>query len=130
MKRLIIFLSFITCISLMAVGCSKEKIDNSKKESQTIQSTKGKYENEIKEIAYNSLSEENKKTIVNWKEGSVELYKDTNDHPVGSQTGMINIKSKDTYKLTFKTNNEALLGPLTLYLDKSSYELIGCDLRD
>jgi hypothetical protein len=43
---------------------------------------------------------------------------------------MINIKDKDTYKVIFRTNNQSLLGPITIYVDKNSYKILGIDLRD
>lgn len=114
----------------MAIGCSKEKIDKSKKENKTIENIKVKSDNDIKEIAYKSLSDNERNTITNWMDGKVEAYKDTNDHSVGSPIGAINIKDKDTYKVTFGTNNEGTLGPITVYLDRNTYKVLGGDLRD
>lgn len=130
MKKVSIFLSIIIFLSLMAIGCNKEKIDKSKEENHKIENSKSKSDNEIKQIAFESLSDNEKNTIINWMDGKVEVYKSTTDHSVGSSIEPINIKDKDTYKVTFGTNNEETLGPITMYLDRNTYEVLGVDLRD
>ena len=130
MKRMLISLTLIICILLQITGCTKESIGNSKNENQTIETTANKSENDIREIAYQSLSEDNKKTVISWKDGKVEQYKSTNDHSIGSPNGSVNIKGKDTYKVMFRTNNEGILGPIIIYIDKNSYSVLGGDLRD
>ena len=42
----------------------------------------------------------------------------------------MNIKGKDTYKVTFRTTNEGILGPIIIYIDKNSYSVLGGDLRE
>lgn len=130
MKKISIFLSIIIFLSLIAIGCSEEKIGKSKEESHKIENSKSKSDNDIKQIAFESLSDNEKNTIINWMDGIVEVYKSTTDHIVGSSIEPINIKDKDTYKVTFWTNNEETLGPITMYLDRNTYEVLGVDLRD
>ena len=89
-----------------------------------------KSESEIIEFVYNSLDEYNKKSIIDWKSAKVEEYKPSTDCIIGGSKGAINIKDKDTYKLTFRTDNEGILGPITMYVDMNSYEILGGDLRD
>jgi hypothetical protein len=116
-----IFLGII-CFTSISIGCIKE--------NQTVGTTEGRSENEIREIAYKSLSDFDKNTVINWKNAMVEGYNATTNHSIGSVNGLINIKDKAVYKVTFRTNNEGLLGPITLYLDKNTYVMVGEDLRD
>ncbi|MBL4936964.1 hypothetical protein JK636_14515 [Clostridium sp. YIM B02515] len=89
-----------------------------------------KTEADIRQIAYQSLSEESKKTIINWKTAKVEEYKAADEHEVASKKGKADIKDKDTYKVTFSTTDDAILGTINVYLDKNSYEVIGVDFRN
>ena len=58
-------------------GVYKRSIGNSKNENQTIETTANKSENDIREVAYQSLNEHNKKTVISWKEKNFEQYKYT-----------------------------------------------------
>lgn len=88
-----------------------------------------KSDNEIREIAYQSLTDNEKTSIIDWKGASVEKYKAETKHTIAGPTGPVNIKSKDTYKVTFKTNMDGLLGPIVVYLDSNSYKILGSDFR-
>lgn len=87
---------------------------------------------EIREIAYLWLNENFKKTIINWKEAKVEECKYTTDHIVISQSGnsddSVNLKGIDTYKITFSTTNEGILGPIIIYIDMNTFNALGGDL--
>lgn len=62
-------------------------------------------------------------------ENKITKVKFSSDHTVASLTGVVNLKGKDTYIITFTTDN-ASLGPITIYVDKNSYKVLGADLRD
>ena len=98
MKRFIIlFLVLIPFIS----GC--------KKDNDTDLNT------QIREIAWNSLSEQEKSTvIIEWKKSSVTetTYQD-----------------KSSYAVCFNTSDDALLGPIIVYVDKTTLVVLGQGLR-
>lgn len=97
--------------------------------SQKEENTFSKSEKEIIEVAYEWLDDNSKATIVNWEKGKVEKYKDDKEHIVATKTGAVDIKGKDTYKISFKTNNKELLGPITIYTDATNFNVIGIDFR-
>jgi len=60
----------------------------------------------------------------------VEMYKEKENHVVWNPKGKKDIKGKSTYKITFTTENDALLGPVTLYLSTDNMAVLGSDFRD
>lgn len=93
----ILLLAFIPFIS----SCEKDNITDSY--------------SQIKEIAWSSLSNQEKSTvIVDWKEALVTetMYKE-----------------KSTYAVSFKTSDDALLGPIVVYIEQTSLAIIGQGLR-
>jgi hypothetical protein len=98
MKRLIILiLALIPFIS----SCKKDKDTDSN--------------TQIREIAWSSLSEQDKSTvIIDWKKA-----------PVTETT----YQEKSTYAVSFNTSDDALLGPIIVYIDKSSLIILGRGLR-
>jgi hypothetical protein len=71
---------------------------------------------QIREIAWNSLSDQEKTTVtIDWKQS-----------PVTEST----YSGKSAYAVRFNTSDEALLGPITVYVDTSSHVVLGQDLRD
>lgn len=124
MKKVIISLCLLVVIFLQVTGCTNAKI-----KSTEINTEKSK--SDIIEIAYKSLNEGiQKNSIINWKSAKVEEYKSQLDHLIGSQSGEVNIKDKDTYKITFETDNDMLLGSIIVYLDRNSYTALGIDFRE
>lgn len=70
---------------------------------------------QIREIAWNSLSDQNKSTVtIHWQEASV------------TET---TYQGKDVYAVSFNTSDDALLGPIVVYIDKVSLVAIGQGLR-
>ncbi|NOU46356.1 MAG: hypothetical protein HOO86_04755 [Bacteroidales bacterium] len=70
---------------------------------------------QIREIAWISLSEHERSTvIVDWKQAPVTetIYKE-----------------KKAYAVVFKTSDDALLGPITVYVDSMSKIVLGQNLR-
>ena len=130
MKKAIIFLLIIICISLQITGCTKQKIDDITKENQKIETTIKKTGSDIREIAYQSLNENEKKKVIDWKGASVEEYKSTTDLSAVSQKGdWINLKGKDTYRITFTTNN-AMFGPILVFVEKNTFNVFSGGLHD
>jgi hypothetical protein len=98
MKKL--FILFIALIPIFS---------NCEKESETYS------ELQIREIAWNSLSEQEKLTVnVDWKQA-----------PVSEST----YKQKRAYAVRFDTTYDALLGPITVYVDISTKVVLGQALR-
>lgn len=98
MKRLIILILAITPI---ISGCKKDDTKD--------------FDTQVKEIAWNSLSEQEKATvIVEWEDA---IVKETN------------YEEKSSYSVIFNTSYDALLGPITVYIDKTSLEVLGKGLR-
>jgi hypothetical protein len=99
MKRLIILMLVIIPF-----------ISNCKKDSNSDPNS------QIREIAWNSLSSQEKSTVtIDWEQAKVELS--TYD-------------SKSAYAVVFNTNDDALLGPITVYIDFSTKVVLGQALRD
>jgi hypothetical protein len=88
------------------------------------------YSDEI-ERAYNYLSPISQETIKNWKTASVEIYTPTGDLEVENEEKdkYINIKGFDTLKVTFKTTDDAELGPIDIYIDENSKKILGIGIR-
>jgi len=98
MKRLIIL---ILAITTFISGC--------KKDNNTDSNT------QIREIAWSSLSEQDKSTvIIDWQKASV------------TET---TYQEKSTYAVIFNTSDDALLGPIIVYIDKTSLIVLGRGLR-
>ena len=84
-------------------------ISSCKKDNATDSNTK------IREIAWSSLSEQDKSTvIIDWKKA-----------PVTETT----YQEKITYAVSFNTSDDALLGPIIVYIDKTSLIVLGRGLR-
>lgn len=92
-----------------------------------------KSDQEIIQTAYENLSEDTKKTIVDWENAKIEIEK-SNDfagYLVGGPNGVVSTKGRDTYMITFQTDeHEVSLGPVCVFLDQYSYDFIGVGLRD
>lgn len=70
---------------------------------------------QIREIAWNSLSEQDKSTVnIDWKESTV------------TET---TYNEKSAYIVSFNTSDDPLLGPITVYVEKTSLIVIGRGLR-
>jgi hypothetical protein len=71
---------------------------------------------QIREVAWNSLSKNEKSTVnIDWKKANVELS---------------TYNLKDAYIVVFNTEDEALLGPITVYVDFSEKTVLGQNSRD
>ncbi|ADZ21530.1 hypothetical protein BJV85_001406 [Clostridium acetobutylicum] len=68
--------------------------------------------------------------IVDWKNAEVTEGKFNPSVAKVVKNNKEGLKGRAVYIVTFKTNNEKILGPITIYLDKLSYEILGTALRD
>ena len=70
---------------------------------------------QIREIAWNSLSEQAKSTVnMDWKQA-----------PMIEST----YNQKSVYAVSFNTSDDALIGPITVYVDISTKVVLGQALR-
>lgn len=70
---------------------------------------------QIREIAWSSLNEQEKSTvIIDWENA-----------PVTETT----YQEKNIFSVSFKTSKDLLLGPIVVYIDKTSLVVIGYALR-
>jgi len=130
MKKVIISLCLIVCVLMLFVGCGEEKLNSNANQGKKIEAVDEKRSREIREIAYEGLSQGDKNTVVDRESAEVEEYKATTDHSVASENGAVSLRDRDTYRVIFRTNNEAILGPIQVYIDKKTYKFLGIDLRD
>jgi hypothetical protein len=107
-KKSLILLCLLMCISLQITGYSARK------------PTGG-----IRAFAYQLLDENDKAVIIDWKNAELEETKFTSDYSVYdiSKKEFVSIKGKDVYIITFETRNPD--NPITMYIDKNSYKLLG-----
>lgn len=89
-----------------------------------------KSDGEIIKIAYQYLNEGTRKTIVDWEDAKVGEESNSRDYFVAGPNGAVSTKGKNIYTITFRTNNEASLGPVFVVMDKNTYDIIGVGLRD
>ncbi len=69
----------------------------------------------IRKIAWNSLSEKEKSTVItDWQKAPVNL---------------VTYEQQDAYAVTFNTTEDALLGPIVVYIDKDLLVVTGRGLR-
>lgn len=114
MKRIAALLTILVILSMLATGCAIASV---------------KTDSEIREIAYQYLSQRSKDTVIDKEDAIVEEYHPISVHKVFSPDGSVDITGKDLYKVTFQTTDEALLGPLIVYIDKKTYIAYGVDGR-
>ncbi len=89
-----------------------------------------KTESEIRTMVYQSLSKNEKESIFDWENAKVEEYTADWDHRISTAKESLDLKGIETYRVTFHIDGEAAFGPLTVYIDKNSYKLLGHDLGE
>lgn len=99
MKEIIVL--FI-CLLPIISGCDKDELN-------------GEFKEYI-EIAWNSLTEDEKSTVIGeWEEAHVEAT---------------SYQQKSVYAIRFNTSYDALLGPIIVYIDVETKKVLGQALRD
>ena len=118
---LLLCLAFIFALA----GCGSEtaKSNNSEKSATVI------IEKECITVCQNYLSENNSeavKTIIDWDNPAVETIKElpNNYHKISDTAN-----SDNYYEVTFTTTEDGILGPITLFLDKTG-KIIGQGIRE
>ena len=114
MKRMLGYGLLILLFSLKLVGCSNI--------------SSNEFKNKVREIAW--LDDTSKSDIINLETALIEKVKFKEEHLVATKTDNIDIKNIEAYKVTFTTQNDELLGPIVIYLDKDNLNVLGIDFRD
>ncbi|MDY4252902.1 MULTISPECIES: hypothetical protein [Bacteria] len=116
MRKIIIYSISLVALILLLVGCT-DKLSS-------------KQEGNIREAAYNWIDDTSKATITSWNTATIEEVRFDKEHLVTNKTENVDIINKKTYKVTFTTTNDEILGPIIIYLDKDTLEVLGMDFRD
>lgn len=83
--------------------------------------------NELRRIAWEQVGDIARKTVIgDWKEASIEKSR---FEQVPLKKGSIKT-SNNIYKVTFKTNQDELIGAIGIYIDAVSNQVVGEDARD
>lgn len=116
MKRILGYGILVVLFTLQLVGCRNISSNESK--------------NKIRKTAYNWLDDASKSDIIDWETATVEEIKFEEEHVVVTKTDNIDIRNIETYKVTFTTQKDELLGPIVIYLDKDNLNVLGVDFRE
>ncbi|HHW36477.1 MAG TPA: hypothetical protein GXX18_04190, partial [Bacillales bacterium] len=80
---------------------------------------------EFQQVAWQSLSENEKDTVIgDWQNAEVIEVS-----PADVPQHIKPEKNQKVVKVVFHTEQDSLLGPIGLYIDRSSKEIIGPDIR-
>lgn len=121
MKRLFLIISLL--LILLLIGCSKQlNLNNSAQEYLTDNSSSER--SLAQKIAWDSLTEGEVKSIL--PQAIVTVTKVENSTiPLQIE----NTNPTNVYKVTYSTIMDALLGPIGIYVDVETSEIVGYDLR-
>ncbi len=113
MKKVII--SVILVLVLFSGGCSKDH-ENLIKDELT----------QLKEIAWDSLSNKEKKVVENnWERAKIEQIEQSKLQLIGLENNSTNV-----YRVIFNTTQDEMLGPIGIYIDADRKEIIGHEPRE
>lgn len=89
-----------------------------------------RYPNEIR-LAYKYIDSNSQKTIKNSKIAQVEEYAPSRDLEIMDEEtdSLVNIKYKEVLRITFKTLDDGNLGPIVVYIDKNTNDVLGVGTR-
>lgn len=121
MKRKSIFVIFFTLL-LFIIAIYYFNSTNSNNDRKNV----------IITAAYNYIPEgKEKDTIVDWQKADAEESKYDVDHVIYnfSTQSHKNIRNIEAYKVTFDNNN-TLLGPIVVYIDRKTMQYLGTELRE
>ena len=89
--------------------------------------TSNKY---IRENAYNYLDYRTKSARINWESADVQKIKFEEEYFIANEENTpVNIQNKETYIVTFTTNDD-ILGPIIVYIDQDDSSVLGIDYRE
>lgn len=122
MKNLILFL-FILSLSFIVLGCINEKQVDPEDSLSEVE----KVYMEMREIAWASLSDTDKETVLgNWKDAKVTKEKLSVNHEVQPNNDGKQIK---IMKVIFNTSRDRFLGPIAIYINPNTNKIISRDVR-
>jgi hypothetical protein len=117
---------FILIIIALLVGCNGTNNDKRKVEPlPDVETIFLVTASSLREIAWNQLSQEEKSSVMgDWKNAAVTIVQ-RDEVPIKKTS----IKPESIYKVTFHTNKDELLGPIGIYFDPETKEIIAYDIR-
>lgn len=116
MKSIIKSTLLILFFSLLLIGCNT--------------TTPDKINSEIREIAYNWLDDAIKSEIINSDTATIGKVIFTSEYFVARKTKHVDIRNIETYRVIFNTANDDLLGPIVVYLEEDTLNVLGMDYRE
>lgn len=120
MKDLFLIISILS-LSILLIGCNNE---NQKKQVETVSDLE-KVFMEMREIAWTSLDESAKETVIgNWKDAKV-----TEESIIVEGRLMGDKKPIKVMKVEFTTSQDRFLGPMGIYIDPFTKEIVSRDIR-
>ncbi|MFH5834630.1 hypothetical protein ACHAL6_00975 [Proteiniclasticum sp. C24MP] len=84
---------------------------------------------EIRSLAYEHVRGNGDERILNEDTAQVVRVLIEEEHQIMGREGAMNIQGREVFKVTFTTSNDDLLGPIRVYLDVDTYDVIGVDYR-
>lgn len=84
----------------------------------------------IRDTAFNWIDDSIKSTIVDWQTSNVEKITSDKEHLIINEMGTLDIIDTEIFKVTFTTKDDDLLGPVIVYIDIDSSEVLGMDFRE
>lgn len=123
------FLFILILVLSSLVGCSENKNDNHKyvpkPDADTIFLETAA---SLREIAWIQLSQGEKESVTgDWKNAKVTIVQ-WDEVPLKKTS--VKPESLSIYKVTFNTNKDALLGPIGIYFNPETKEIVGYDVRE
>lgn len=92
---------------------------------------KARYEvKNINEIAYGWLDSDYKNLVKNKEALEIKVIPSCDEHVIVNNGEMVNIENMSIYKVIFDTENQELLGPVVVYLEKDTLKVLGMDFRE
>lgn len=88
-----------------------------------------KTEEEIRYLAYVYVQGDKYETILNGDTAKVTMESIDKEHLIMGKESALDLQGRAVYKVLFRTKNDALLGPIRVYLDANTYEVLGVDFR-
>ncbi|UUZ85875.1 hypothetical protein LJK88_21890 [Paenibacillus sp. P26] len=106
----------IIILLLFTVSCSSRQQENVTPNDEWMP---------LRTIAWDQVSEEEKKTITgDWKKAEVKEV-NWKDVPMKTTT----VEPERVFKVTFKTKNDGMVGPIGIYIDFTTKKIVGYDAR-
>ena len=125
----IVFLFVLVLVMSSLVGCNGDKNDKRKFESLPDADTIFlETASSLREIAWMQLSKEDKESVTgDWKEAKVTIVQ-WDEVPLKKTS--VKPESLSIYKVTFNTNKDELLGPIGIYFNPETKEIVGYEVRE